>query len=66
MFRATFRRLLALDDLPERTALAFFNWSFHCLLAVPRSSYNPGYLIAFLFRFNKIAIYSGPLSTIPF
>ncbi len=59
MFRSTFRRLLALDDPPERTALAFAIGVFiafspflglHTILAT---------LIAFLFRFNKVAIYSG-------
>lgn len=59
MFRDTFRRLLALDDPPERTALAFSIGVFiafspflglHTILAT---------LIAFLFRFNKVAIYSG-------
>ena len=66
MFRATFRRLLALDDPPERTALAFaigvfiaFSpfLGFHTILAT---------LIAFLFRFNKIAIYSGTFINNPF
>src|SRR5512133_92639 len=59
MFRAAFRRLLAIDDPPERTALAFSLGVFiafspflglHTILAT---------LIAFLFRFNKIAIYTG-------
>jgi uncharacterized protein (DUF2062 family) len=59
MFRATLRRLLALDDPPERTALAFSIGVFiafspflglHTILAT---------LIAFLFRLNKIAIYAG-------
>lgn len=59
MFRATFRRLLAVDDPPERTAFAFSVGVFiafspflglHTLIAT---------LIAFLFRFNKIAIYAG-------
>ena len=59
MFRATFRRLLTLDDPPERTALAFSVGVFiafspflglHTILAT---------LIAFLFRFNKVAVYSG-------
>jgi uncharacterized protein len=59
MFRAAFRRLLAIDDPPERTALAFSIGIFiafspflglHTILAT---------LIAFAFRFNKIAIYSG-------
>ena len=70
MLRATFRRLLALDDPPERTALAFSIGVFiafspflglHTILAT---------LIAFLFRFNKIAIYAGtfvnnPLLLVP-
>jgi uncharacterized protein (DUF2062 family) len=59
MFRSTFRRLLALDDPPERTALAFSIGVFiafspflglHTILATA---------IAFLFRFNKIAIFAG-------
>ena len=65
MFRATFRRLLALDDPPERTALAFSIGVFigfspllglHTILAT---------LIAFLFRFNKIAIYTGTFTNNP-
>jgi len=59
MFRAAFRRLLAIDDPPERTALAFSIGVFiafspflglHTILATA---------LAFLFRFNKIAIYTG-------
>ena len=59
MFRATIRRLLSLDDPPERTALAFSLGVFiafspflglHTILAT---------LIAFLFRFNKVAVYAG-------
>jgi len=59
MFRSTFRRLLAIDDPPERTALAFSIGVFiafspflglHTILAT---------FIAFVFRFNKIAIYTG-------
>lgn len=70
MFRSTFRRLLALDDPPERTAFAFSTGVFiafcpflglHTILAT---------LIALLFRFNKLAIYSGtfinnPLTLVP-
>jgi Uncharacterized protein conserved in bacteria len=71
MFRAAFRRLLAIDDPPERTALAFSIGVFiafspflglHTILAT---------LIAFIFRFNKIAIYTGtflnnpPLTLVP-
>lgn len=66
MFRATFRRLLALDDPPERTALAF---SIGVLIA-----FSPflglhtiaATLVAFLFRFNKIAIYAGTFLNNPF
>ena len=59
MFRANFRRLLTLDDPPERTARAFAIGVFiafspflglHTIMAT---------LVAFIFRFNKIAIYSG-------
>jgi uncharacterized protein len=66
MFRTAFRRLLALDDPPERTALAFAVGVFiafspflglHTLLAT---------LVAFLFRFNKLAIYTGTFINNPF
>jgi uncharacterized protein (DUF2062 family) len=66
MFRATFRRLLALDDPPERTALAFSIGVFvafspflglHTIMATS---------IAFIFRFNKLAIYSGTFINNPF
>ena len=66
MFRAAFRRLLAIDDPPERTAFAFSIGVFiafspflglHTILAT---------LIAFLFRFNKVAIYSGTFINNPF
>src|SRR5678809_1293254 len=59
MFRAAFRRLLAIDDPPERTALAFSIGIFiafspflglHTIMATA---------LAFIFRFNKIAIYTG-------
>jgi uncharacterized protein (DUF2062 family) len=71
MFRAAFRRLLAIDDPPERTALAFSIGVFiafspflglHTILAT---------FIAFAFRFNKVAIYTGtfvnnpPLTLVP-
>ena len=66
MFRPNFRRLLALDDPPERTALAFSIGVFvafspflglHTVLATS---------IAFVFRFNKLAIYSGTFINNPF
>lgn len=59
MFRAAFRRLLAIDDPPERTALAFSIGVFiafspflglHTIIAT---------IVAFVFRFNKVAIYAG-------
>lgn len=65
MFRARIRRLLAIDDPPERTALAFSVGVFiaffpllglHAILAT---------VIAFSFRFNKLAIYSGALINNP-
>ncbi len=66
MLRSTFRRLLALDDPPERTALAFSIGVFiafspllglHTILATT---------IALLFRFNKVAIYAGTFINNPF
>ena len=66
MFRKTFRRLLAIDDPPERTALAFAIGVFiafspflglHTIMATA---------VAFLFRFNKIAIYTGTFINNPF
>ena len=66
MLRAALRRLLAIDDPPERTALAFSIGVFiafspflglHTIMATA---------LAFLFRFNKIAIYSGTFVNNPF
>lgn len=66
MLRAAFRRLLTLDDPPERTALAFSIGVFiafspflglHTILAT---------LVAFLFRFNKLAVYTGTFINNPF
>src|SRR5215218_2567406 len=66
MFRAAFRRLLAIDDPPERTALAFSIGVFiafspflglHTILAT---------VLAFAFRFNKVAIYTGTFVNNPF
>jgi hypothetical protein len=66
MFRSAIRRLLALDDPPERTALAFsigvfiaFSpfLGFHTIMATA---------LAFIFRFNKIAIYTGTFVNNPF
>ncbi|PYS69691.1 MAG: DUF2062 domain-containing protein [Acidobacteria bacterium] len=66
MLRAAFRRLLAIDDPPERTALAFSIGIFiafspflglHTIMAT---------LVAFIFRFNKVAIYAGTFINNPF
>ena len=66
MFSSTLRRLLALDDPPERTALAFSVGTFiafspflglHTIIAT---------VLAFLFRFNKVAIYAGTFVNNPF
>jgi uncharacterized protein (DUF2062 family) len=66
MLRTTLRRLLAIDDPPERTALAFSLGVFiafspflglHTILATA---------LAFLFRLNKIAIYAGTFLNNPF
>jgi len=66
MFRATFRRLLALDDPPERTALAFSIGVFIAFSPFLGLHTIVATLIAFLFRFNKIAIYSGTFINNPF
>jgi uncharacterized protein (DUF2062 family) len=66
MLRDVFRRLLALDDPPERTALAF---SVGVLIAFsPLLGLHtiPATALAFLFRFNKIAIYAGTFVNNPF
>jgi uncharacterized protein (DUF2062 family) len=66
MFRQSLRRLLAIDDPPERTALAFSVGIFiafspllglHTILAT---------FLAFVFRFNKVAIYTGTFVNNPF
>lgn len=66
MFRGALRRLLALDDPPERTALAFSIGVFiafspflglHTIMAT---------VIALAFRFNKVAIYTGTFINNPF
>ena len=66
MVRAALRRLLALDDPPERTALAFSVGVFiafspflglHTIMAT---------VLAFLFRFNKVAIFAGTFINNPF
>ena len=66
MFRARFRRLLALDDPPERTALAFSIGIFIAFSPFLGLHTIAATLIAFIFRFNKIAIYSGTFINNPF
>ncbi|MEA2174298.1 MAG: uncharacterized protein QOD00_1890 [Blastocatellia bacterium] len=66
MFRATLRRLLAIDDPPERTALAFsigVSIAFSPLLGLHTILAT---LLAFLFRLNKVAIYAGTFVNNPF
>ena len=66
MFRANVRRLLALDDPPERTALAFSIGI--CIAFSPFLGLHTitATLVAFLFRFNKIAIFAGTFLNNPF
>ena len=59
MFRAAFRRLLAIDDPPERTALAFSIGIFIAFSPLLGLHTIMATVIAFAFRFNKIAIYTG-------
>ena len=66
MFRTTFRRLLALDDPPERTALAFSIGIFIAFSPFLGLHTIAATLVAFLFRFNKIAIYAGTFLNNPF
>jgi uncharacterized protein (DUF2062 family) len=66
MFRATFRRLLAIDDPPERTALAFSIGVFMAFSPFLGLHTIAATLVAFLFRFNKIAIFAGTFLNNPF
>ena len=66
MFRATFRRLLAIDDPPERTALAFSIGVFIAFSPFLGLHTIAATLIAVLFRFNKIAIFAGTFLNNPF
>ncbi len=66
MFRANFRRLLAIDDPPERTALAFSIGVFIAFSPFLGLHTIAATLVAFLFRFNKIAIYAGTFLNNPF
>lgn len=66
MFRTAFRRLLAIDDPPERTALAFSVGVFIAFSPFLGLHTVAATVVAFLFRFNKIAIYSGTFINNPF
>ncbi|HEX8843453.1 MAG TPA: DUF2062 domain-containing protein [Pyrinomonadaceae bacterium] len=66
MFRATVRRLLAIDDPPERTALAFSIGVFIAFSPFLGLHTLAATAIAFAFRFNKIAIYAGTFVNNPF
>ena len=66
MFRAAFRRLLAIDDPPERTALAFSIGVFIAFSPFLGVHTIAATFIAFVFRFNKIAIYTGTFINNPF
>ena len=59
MFRGAFRRLLALDDPPERTALAFSVGVFIAFSPFLGLHTVMATVVAFYFRFNKVAIYTG-------
>jgi len=66
MFRTAFRRLLAIDDPPERTALAFSIGVFIAFSPFLGLHTIVATALAFLFRFNKIAIYTGTFINNPF
>ena len=66
MFRSTVRRLLAIDDPPERTALAFAIGVFIAFSPFLGLHTITATAIAFAFRFNKIAIYAGTFVNNPF
>ena len=66
MLRAALRRLLALDDPPERTALAFSVGVFIAFSPFLGLHTIAATVLAFLFRFNKVAIYSGTFVNNPF
>ncbi len=66
MFRANFRRLLALNDPPERTALAFSIGVFIAFSPFLGLHTIAATLVALIFRFNKIAIFAGTFLNNPF
>ncbi|HEX8177421.1 MAG TPA: DUF2062 domain-containing protein [Pyrinomonadaceae bacterium] len=58
MFRKTLRRLLAVDDPPERTALAFSIAIFAAFSPFPGLHTVLTAFLAFVFRFNRVATLS--------
>src|SRR5919107_3047635 len=66
MVRAALRRLLALDDPPERTALAFAVGVFIAFSPFLGLHTIAATALALLFRFNKVAIYTGTFVNNPF
>jgi uncharacterized protein len=66
MFRTTLRRLLAIDDPPERTALAFSIGIFIAFSPFLGLHTICATALAFIFRFNKVAIYTGTFINNPF
>lgn len=66
MFRASIRRLLAIDDPPERTALAFSVGVFITFSPLLGLHTVIATVLAFLFRLNKVAIYVGTYINNPF
>ena len=66
MFRQSLRRLLAVDDPPERTALAFSVGVFIAFSPFLGLHTVMATALAFAFRFNKIAIYTGTFINNPF
>src|SRR3712207_5997818 len=66
MFRQSLRRLLAVDDPPERTALAFSIGVFIAFSPFLGLHTVMATALAFIFRFNKIAIYTGTFINNPF
>ncbi|HEX8097550.1 MAG TPA: DUF2062 domain-containing protein [Pyrinomonadaceae bacterium] len=66
MFRAAVRRLLAIDDPPERTALAFSVGVFIAFSPFLGLHTVMATVVAFAFRLNKIAVYTGTFVNNPF
>lgn len=66
MFRKSLRRLLAIDDPPERTALAFSIGIFIAFSPFLGLHTITATLLALIFRLNKVAIFAGAFVNNPF